>query len=191
MEMASNTNDIGLTTRSGLRQCSNLTLPLAGLDSVSRTTTVAGTPVAETPASTHPFSAFYSHPQCAVSSEQRSTTSFEKDIEKGLPSPGQALHSAQASARPSFEPSITTTRTNTSLTTPIKPTSSCGKGKNYVSVWPAGSEVRQRKEDARRMKGCLLFRSLSRKQKIVAKICIAILILGIATAIGCAISYKT
>ena len=190
--MASNTNDIGLTTRPGVRRCSNLTLPMAGLDSISKTTTAAGTPATETSDPTHPFSAFYSHPQCAVSSEQKSSSSFEKDIERGLSCPGPAFLTPQASGRPSFEPSITaTTRTNTSLTTPIKTTSSCGKSKHYISVWPAGSEVRQRKEDARRMKGCFLFRSLSRKQKIAVKICIAILILGIATAIGCAISYKT
>jgi hypothetical protein len=187
------------------RPCSNLTLAPTTMEDLSRISTQAPTPTGdgpdyENPSSAHPFSAFYSHPQSQISCEQFKRSSLclppqchirnSVDLEKGL-SPATATPTKEysfrnsTSHRNSFDPSLTTTRTsNSAYNTPKKSAA-------YVSVWPACEEVRQRNKWARRQRDCRLFRKLTRKQKMIVKIFLAILVIGLAVAIGCAISYKT
>ena len=199
------------STRSPSRRpISTLTLPHESMESFPRTTTTgaaanAGTPLGDYPSSTntttHPFSAFYSHPQCITSCElPRLSFSPETDLEKGLSGGGGGgadLTQQASCSRPSLhqQPSIATTTTQTtarsSLSPPSKQSLSKCQDASYLSVWPTCSEVQQRRKDLRRAKGCYFFRTLTRTQKIIAKVCLAFLVLSIVTVLAVVISYKT
>ena len=115
------------------------------------------------PTSSHPCSAFYSHPTTRTSFEQLKNTSsaaikvYDTDLEAGK--------------RFSCEP-----------------LSHSGTPKKDCTVWPHQSTLKQRSKDMKRRRGCMLFRRLTRKQRIIAQIVIAVLIVGAAIGIGIGVS---
>ncbi|MCJ1394277.1 hypothetical protein MMC18_007155 [Xylographa bjoerkii] len=117
------------------------------------------------PASTHPFSAFYSHPTTRTSFEQLKSAStanvaikvYEADLESG------------SRTRFSSEP----------------PVSIANKECN---VWPGHRQLVQKSIALKQSRGCIPLRKLSKKQKLFVKILIALLIIGAVTAIGVGVS---
>ena len=116
------------------------------------------------PTSTHPFSAFYSHPTTRTSFEQHKSESktninvYEKDLELGSPSP----------------------RIRQSLD-PARSVHSC-------TVWPARRQLLEKHIAMKKSEGCSPMRNLSKKQRLWVKILIALLIVGGAIAIGVGVS---
>ncbi|MCJ1377303.1 hypothetical protein MMC17_000397 [Xylographa soralifera] len=117
------------------------------------------------PTSTHPFSAFYSHPTTRTSFEQLKSTStaniaikvYETDLESG------------SRTRFSSEP----------------PASIAHK---ECSVWPRHHQLAQKSRALERSKGCSPLRKLGKKQKLLVKILIAFFIVGAVTAIAVGVS---
>ena len=117
------------------------------------------------PTSTHPFSAFYSHPTTRTSFEQLKSAStgnvaikvYEADLESG------------SRTRFSSEPPISIA------------TKEC-------SVWPARHQLVQKSIALKQSRGCGPFRKLSKNQRLLVKILIALFIIGAATGIGIGVS---
>ncbi|MCJ1319175.1 hypothetical protein MMC15_004508 [Xylographa vitiligo] len=117
------------------------------------------------PSSTHPFSAFYSHPTTRTSFEQLKSAStaniaikvYETDLESG------------SRTRFSSEP----------------PASIAHK---ECSVWPRHHQLVLQNKALERSRGCNPLRKLSKKQKLLVKIVIAFFIVGAVTAIAVGVS---
>ncbi|MCJ1253047.1 hypothetical protein MMC24_000854 [Lignoscripta atroalba] len=113
------------------------------------------------PTSTHPFSAFYSHPTTRTSFEQLKSESkinikiYEQDLEAGT------------RAQPSLDASRSTNK--------------------ECKVWPGKHQLIQKEIEMKR-RGCRPWSLLTNKQKVWAKILIALLIVGTAVGVGIGIS---
>lgn len=113
------------------------------------------------PTSTHPFSAFYSHPTTRTSFEQLKSASktrivvYTHDLESGT------------LARAPSEP----------------PTST-----KECTVWPGRNQLKRNNLLMKKRRGCSPWRNLSKKQKLWAQIIIAFIIVGAAVGIGVGIS---
>lgn len=120
------------------------------------------------PTSHHPFSAFYSHPTTRTSLEQARSQSkihlavYQHDLESGS--------------------RITQTE--------ILPESPAHHHKEDDKVWPCAEQLRKKQEEARlrKSRGCSPFRRLSKRQKIVVHIIIALFLIGAITGLGVGIS---
>ena len=120
------------------------------------------------PTSHHPFSAFYSHPTTRTSLEQARSQSkihlavYQHDLESGS--------------------RITQTET--------LPEGHLYHHKEDDKVWPCAEQLRKKQEEARlgHHRGCNPFRRLSKKQKIVVHIIIALFLIGAITGLGIGIS---
>ena len=111
------------------------------------------------PTSTHPCSPFYSHSKTRASFEQvRCSKTLDTDLESG-------------SNRYSLEPS-----------------SSTNSPRKECTAWPGQETIRQRNKDMKRERSCRPFRGLTRKQRLWAKVIIALVIVGAAVGIGVGIS---
>ncbi|MCJ1482944.1 hypothetical protein MMC06_003110 [Schaereria dolodes] len=114
--------------------------------------------------STHPYSAFYSHPTTRTSFEQQKSESrvniqiYEQDLEAG------------SRILPSLDVSRSTTNKEKECT-----------------VWPGRHQIIQ-KEMASKRRGGGPWSRLSKKQRILAHILIALIIVGGAVGIGVGIS---
>lgn len=124
------------------------------------------------PSSTHPFSAFYSHPTTRTSFEQLKCSSskiainvYEADLEAG----SRTRFSSER------QPSTLAGVTGSTKSKECK-------------VWPGRHELEQKSRAIKRTRGCTPLRKLNRKQKILVKILIALLIIGVAVGIGIGIS---
>ena len=116
------------------------------------------------PTSSHPFSAFYSHPTTRTSLEQHKSESkvnfktYEQDLEAGS-------RYVQSSDVP--------------------------RTKKDCRVWPGKHQLIQKRNLMEKNRGCNLMRGLSKKQKLWIKILIAMLIVGAAVGLGIGISKAT
>lgn len=119
---------------------------------------------------TNPYSAFYKHPEArrsldANSAPQSKThlgvTTYERDVEAGVP-----LSAA------------TTQQPKTSVDGRIK----------ECTMWPSRQAVMDQRKTARRTRGCAFFRNLTNKQRLWAKIVIALLVVAAAVGLGVGIS---
>ncbi|ORY11234.1 hypothetical protein BCR34DRAFT_484503 [Clohesyomyces aquaticus] len=119
--------------------------------------------------SSNPFSAFYKHPDARRSMDgtpQASKTHldvavYERDIEAGMP----------LSAATTQQPKVSVD----------------GRVKE-CTMWPSRQAMMEKKKQSKRAKGCNLFRSLNSKQRLWAKIIIALIIVGAAVGLGVGVS---
>lgn len=137
--------------------------PRDGMSGHNNTETVSRSPTLSEeydPASTHPFSAFYSHPTTRTSFDQLKSASktqiavYTHDIESGT-------------LRASSEPSRST---------------------KECTVWPGRNQLKRKNLLMKKRRGCSPWRNLSKKQKLWAQIIIAFIIIGAAVGIGVGIS---
>ena len=147
-----------------------LTLEKPSLDngsaqSLASTVDQSHSPVEEyDPTSSHPFSAFYSHPTTRTSLEQHKSESkvnikiYEQDLEAGS----------------RYVPSSDVPRTRKDCT-----------------VWPGKHQLIENRNKMEKNRGCHPMRNLSKKQKLWVKILIAMIIVGAAVGLGIGISKAT
>ena len=115
------------------------------------------------PISSHPFSAFYSHPTTRTSLEQHKSESkvnikiYEHDLEAG---------------------------------SGIMPSSDIPRTKE-CTAWPGRHQLAEKRMKMERNKGHNPMRNLSKKQRLWVKIFIAMIILGAAVGLGIGISKAT
>ena len=134
------------------------------------------------PTSTDPFSAFYSHPTTRTSLEQAKSESkihikiYEHDLEAGSRVTTQSHHTLQ---------DLTTIA---STTTPPRQQGL----KKQCTMWPAHSQLQRKKNNVsgtiRGSRACAPYRGLTKKQRLVLQIILAILVVGAATGLGIGIS---
>ncbi|MCJ1400596.1 hypothetical protein MMC11_003802 [Xylographa trunciseda] len=117
------------------------------------------------PTSTHPFSAFYSHPTTRTSFEQLKSAStanvaikvYETDLESG------------SRIRYSSEPPVSVRN-------------------KECNMWPGHRQHMQKCNALKQSRSCSPMRKLSKKQKLLVKILIALFVVGAVTAIGVGVS---
>ncbi|KAL9099126.1 MAG: hypothetical protein Q9163_005333 [Psora crenata] len=123
------------------------------------------------PTSSHPFSAFYSHPTTRTSLEQRNSESrvnikiYDQDLESG----------SRSTQQPSSHGHFTPWKAR----------------KQECTMWPSTSKQLEKAHPAKTARGsstCGPYRRLSKTQKLCIKVCLAILIVGAATGLGIGIS---
>ena len=125
----------------------------------------------------HPASPFYSHPTTKTSIEQLKTASsgrfshYDTDVEAG------------SSPRPSGErtPDAAAARTAT------RGTARPGLAR-VDSMWPQRATLVAAHKQRKRTRGCYPWNQMTRKQKLIAKIAIALLVVGIGVVIGVCVS---
>lgn len=124
--------------------------------------------------SSNPYSAFYKHPEARrsidnVSAPQSKThleiNTFERDLEAGIP-----LSAATTQQLPKV-----------SVDGRVREVKDC-------TMWPSRQAVLEKRKDHKRKKGCNLFKGLTSKQRLWAKIIIALLVVGAAVGLGVGIS---
>jgi len=137
----------------------------ASAQSLASTVDQSHSPVEEyDPTSSHPFSAFYSHPTTRTSLEQYKSESkvnikiYEQDLEAG---------------------------------SRIVPSSDISRTKTECTVWPGKRQLIEKRMKMERNRGCNPMRNLSKKQKLWIKILIAMVIVGAAVGLGIGISKAT
>ena len=143
----------------------HLTLPKASMDNVSThslTQSEIPTPLEEyDPTSTHPFSAFYSHPTTRTSFEQAKSESrvhikvYEQDLE------AQSINPSTKETAISVKES---------------------------KVWPSAKSQYCNKHSGSAKQGHNSLKNLTKKQALAVKILIALLIIGAAIGLGIGIS---
>ncbi|KAH7401862.1 hypothetical protein DE146DRAFT_716150 [Phaeosphaeria sp. MPI-PUGE-AT-0046c] len=120
--------------------------------------------------SSNPYSAFYKHPEArrsmdAASAPQSKThldvNTFERDIEAGTP----------LSAATTQQPKVSVD----------------GRVKE-CTMWPSRQAVMDQRKVHKRARGCNLFKTLTSKQRLWAKIIIALLVVAAAVGLGVGIS---
>ncbi|KAF2832102.1 hypothetical protein CC86DRAFT_312902 [Ophiobolus disseminans] len=120
--------------------------------------------------SSNPYSAFYKHPEArrsmdAASAPQSKThldvVTFERDVEAGLP---------------------------LSTATTQQPKSSVDGRVKECTMWPSRQAVIDQRKTYKRTRGCNLFKNLTSKQRLWAKIIIALVVVAAAVGLGVGIS---
>lgn len=119
--------------------------------------------------SSNPFSAFYKHPEARRSmdeNKQQSKTHLdvnvhERDLEAGVP----------LSAATTQQPKVSVD----------------GRVKE-CTMWPSRQAMLDKKKMNKRARGCNLFRNLNNKQRLWAKIIIALVVVAAAVGLGVGIS---
>ncbi|KAF2265598.1 hypothetical protein CC78DRAFT_181792 [Lojkania enalia] len=123
--------------------------------------------------SSNPFSAFYKHPDAQRERQAPESTLqtpskthldvhvYEKDLEAGAP---------------------------LSAATTQNPKVSVDGRLKECTMWPTRQTILDKKKMNRRARGCNLFRSLNSKQRLWAKIIIALLVVAAAVGLGVGIS---
>jgi hypothetical protein len=121
--------------------------------------------------SSNPYSAFYNHPVArrsmdAASAPQSKThlgvvTVNERDMEAGLP---------------------------LSTATTQQPKSSVDGRVKECTMWPSRQAVMDQRKTYKRTRGCNLFKNLTSKQRLWAKIVIALVVIAAAVGLGVGIS---
>jgi hypothetical protein len=137
----------------------------SNISAMSASIAEKGTPVDQA----NPFSAFYKHPEARRSmdgSTQPSKTHldvavYERDIEAGLP---------------------------LSAATTQNPKLSVDGRVKECTMWPSRQAMVEKKKLHQRARGCNLFRGLTDKQRLWAKIAIALFVVAAAVALGVGIS---
>jgi hypothetical protein len=120
--------------------------------------------------SSNPYSAFYKHPEARRSMDgvPQSKTHlgvYERDLEAGS-TPGLPLSTA------------TTQQPKTSVDGRVK----------ECTMWPSRQTITERRKITKRARGCKLFGGLTSKQRLWAKIIIALFIVAAAVGLGVGIS---
>ena len=120
--------------------------------------------------SSNPYSAFYKHPEARRSMDgaPQSKTHlgvYERDLEAGS-TPGLPLSTA------------TTQQAKVSVDGRVK----------ECTMWPSRQTITQRRKMTKRARGCKLFGGLTSKQRLWAKIAIALFIVAAAVGLGIGIS---
>ncbi|KAF1914977.1 hypothetical protein BDU57DRAFT_309644 [Ampelomyces quisqualis] len=120
--------------------------------------------------STNPYSAFYNHPDARrsldASSAPQSKThldvrTVERDLEAGTPLSAATTH---------------------------QPTRSVDGRVKECTMWPSKQAVMDRRKTYKRTRGCNLFKVLTNKQRLWAKIVIALVVVAAAVGLGVGIS---
>ena len=120
--------------------------------------------------SSNPYSAFYKHPTArrsmdAASAPQSKThldvVTLERDMEAGLP---------------------------LSTATTQQPKSSVDGRVKECTMWPSRQAVIDQRKTYKRTRGCNLFKNLTNKQRLWAKIIIALIVVAAAVGLGVGIS---
>jgi hypothetical protein len=120
--------------------------------------------------SSNPYSAFYKHPEARRSMDASSAAqskvhldvhTFERDAEAGLP---------------------------LSAATTQQPKSSVDGRVKECTMWPSRQAVMDQRKTYKRTKGCNLFKNLTSKQRLWAKIVIALIVVAAAVGLGVGIS---
>jgi hypothetical protein len=120
--------------------------------------------------SSNPYSAFYKHPQARRSMDGATQSKthldvFDRDLEAGS-TPGLPLSTA------------TTQQAKTSVDGRVK----------ECTMWPSRQTITERRKVTKRARGCKLFGGLTSKQRLWAKIAIALFIVAAAVGLGVGIS---
>jgi hypothetical protein len=125
--------------------------------------------------STNPYSAFYKHPEARRSMDATASAPnskvhldvgvYERDLESGST---QGLPLSVA----------TTQQARVSVDGRVK----------ECTMWPSRQTITERRKMSKRAKGCRLFGSLNSKQRLWAKIVIAMFIIAAAVGLGIGIS---
>jgi hypothetical protein len=124
--------------------------------------------------SSNPYSAFYKHPDARrsldnVSAPQSKThleiNTFEHDLEAGVP----------------LSAATTQQLGKVSVDGRVKEVKDC-------TMWPSRQAVLDKRRDHKRKKGCSFFQGLTSKQRLWAKIIIALFVVGAAVGLGVGIS---
>jgi len=120
--------------------------------------------------SSNPYSAFYKHPEARRSMDgaPQSKTHlavYERDLETGS-TPGLPLSTA------------TTQQPRASVDGRVK----------ECTMWPSRQTITERRKVTKRARGCKLFGGLTSKQRLWAKIAIALFIVAAAVGLGVGIS---
>lgn len=124
--------------------------------------------------SSNPYSAFYNHPDARRSLDNGSApqskthlevNTFERDLEAGVP----------------LSAATTQQLSKVSMDGRVREVKEC-------TMWPSRQAVLEKRKDHKRKKGCNLFQGLNSKQKLYAKIIIALLVVGAAVGLGVGIS---
>jgi hypothetical protein len=137
----------------------------SNISATSASITEKGTPIDQS----NPCSAFYNHPEARRSIDmgtQQSKTHldvavYERDLESGLP---------------------------LSAATTQNPKSSVDGRVKECSMWPSRQAMMEKKKLHQRARGCNLFHGLTNKQRLWAKIGIALFVVAAAVALGVGIS---
>ena len=122
--------------------------------------------------SSNPYSAFYKHPEARRSMDAASapqskthldvhTLALERDVESGMP----------LSAATTQQPKVSVD----------------GRVKE-CTMWPSRQAVMDQRKVYKRQRGCNLFKNLTSKQRLWAKIIIALLVVAAAVGLGVGIS---
>ncbi|EAT88894.1 hypothetical protein HBH56_067870 [Parastagonospora nodorum] len=120
--------------------------------------------------SSNPYSAFYKHPEARRSMDASSAPqskvhldihTFERDPEAGLP---------------------------LSAATTQQPKSSVDGRVKECTMWPSRQAVMDQRKTYKRARGCNLFKNLTGKQRLWAKIIIALVVVAAAVGLGVGIS---
>jgi hypothetical protein len=120
--------------------------------------------------SSNPYSAFYKHPEArrsldAASAPQSKTHldvhTMERDLEAGPP---------------------------LSAATTQQPKSSVDGRVKECTMWPSRQAVMDQRKTYKRARGCNLFKNLTSKQRLWAKIIIALIVVAAAVGLGVGIS---
>jgi hypothetical protein len=118
----------------------------------------------------NPYSAFYKHPEARRSMDANSAPqskthlgihAFERDMEAGLP---------------------------LSAATTQQPKSSVDGRVKECTMWPSKQAVMDQRKTYKRSRGCNLFKNLTSKQRLWAKIIIALIVVAAAVGLGVGIS---
>jgi hypothetical protein len=118
----------------------------------------------------NPYSAFYKHPEARRSMDANSAPqskthlgvqAFERDMEAGLP----------LSAATTQQPKLSVD----------------GRVKE-CTMWPSKQAVMDQRKTYKRSRGCNLFKNLTSKQRLWAKIIIALIVVAAAVGLGVGIS---
>ncbi|KAF2684814.1 hypothetical protein K458DRAFT_27251 [Lentithecium fluviatile CBS 122367] len=124
--------------------------------------------------SSNPYSAFYKHPKARRSMDAASAplskthldvAGYERDLEAGS-TPGLPLSAA------------TTQQPKVSVDGRVK----------ECTMWPSRQTITERRKMSKRAKGCKLFGGLTSKQRLWAKIVIALFVIAAAVGLGIGIS---
>jgi hypothetical protein len=120
--------------------------------------------------SSNPYSAFYKHPEARRSMDASSAlqskthldiTTFDRDMEAGIP---------------------------ISAATTQQPKSSVDGRVKECTMWPSRQAVIEKRKTYKRTRGCNLFKNLTNKQRLWAKIIIALIVVAAAVGLGVGIS---
>lgn len=124
--------------------------------------------------SSNPYSAFYKHPEARRSMDASSAPQSKSHLDVGV-----YTRDLEAGSTPGLPLSAATTQ---------QPKVSVDGRVKECTMWPSSQTITERRKMSKRAKGCKLFSGLNSKQRLWAKIVIALFIIAAAVGLGLGIS---